>query len=488
MEDKLKPALNIKTDGKTELSPQEFQRQLYSWFEDRGLLAELRAHLRLQMINILKSTGIGKNTIKQGISPKLQALNMLIAEFFLHQEYHYSLCVFTTEVPLVNIFADMPNCLINKSSPELKPIKWRFTEKDMWDLLETLGITQNTDEGNHIKKLYYDSDESLLTSLIRMLYKMKIVKEESSNKLPANENLNTSINVIKDGSFDVIYQNIGELLAKFRITKENVAQILDLIKFVVNEEKKLLECKFRKEFNAYKQKISDEITLKSQEYEKREKDIVKLYHNEKKVLEEELQKTQLNMKSCSDSLHKRYEEFQSKCDALKIRELEIQKKEEEFAIAKRMFQADIEELYIEKISLQDLKKKYDFEQKIKGDVNGNNTEKNGKEIKMTADKIQQTPNQLEIENALLQQTIRQMEIENTNLRSQNGVCQNRVKELADHARKIKTDLQAYETRYGLDFVRRYTDSNLSVPTSQRTRNLPNEGNGEQGTSANSFLV
>lgn len=482
MEDHIKPALNIITDGKSELSPQEFQRQLYSWFEDRGLLAELRAHLRLQMINIIKSTGIGRNTVKQGISPKLQALNMLIAEFFLHQEYHYSLCVFTTEVPLANIFPDMPNSIIRKkSSTEVKLMKWRFTEKDMWDLLETLGIKENSEEGDYIKKLYYNTDdESLLTSLIRMLYKMKLDKEEP-NKLPANEKLNTSINVIKDGSFDVIYENIAQLLAKFHINNENIAQILDLIKFIVNEEKKLLENKYRKEFNLYKQKIEEEIMLKAQEYQNREEDIEKLYVKEKKRLEDEFHKGQLNMKNYSESLQRRYEEFQIKCEALKKRESEIQKKEEEFIVAKKIFQKDVEQLYVEKVMIQDLQKNCELNQKLKPDVNGNDLQKNEnlKERKISSERVQETSNQLHIENALLKQTIRQLELENTNLRNQNSDCQKRVKELADHAKKIKSDLHIYESRYGFRSVGRNTDSNLSVPNMQKTKNVTNEGNGEQ---------
>lgn len=42
------------------MTTDEFQSKLYVWFEEKGVLSDLRTHLRHQMINALKTTEIGK--------------------------------------------------------------------------------------------------------------------------------------------------------------------------------------------------------------------------------------------------------------------------------------------------------------------------------------------------------------------------------------------------------------------------------------------
>lgn len=490
MENQIKPALNINPDEKAELTPEEFRTQLCSWFDDRGLLQELRTHLRMQMINILKRTGIGKSVVKQGISPKIQALNMLIAEFFLHQEYHYSLCVFTTEVPLVNIFPDMPNCVLTNPAARNNNtlIKWRFAEKDMSDLLETLGIVRNSVESQHITKIYYGSDdESLLTSLIRVLYNMKIVVESKK----VDHKMCTSLNLTAQPTrIDQVYQSISELLTKFKINPDCIVQIMDLIKYVISHEKKMFEDKFKQKFLAYKEKKEEEISSKLQECRSKEKELQNIFDSKRKILEDELTKAQVNMQNCSDSLQRRYEEYKEKSETLKNKEIELQKQEENLATIKKDLQQQLEEVYVKKIQLENEKKKIE----INEGINEINAENNNKVVAGTnahrsnVDKVQQTPNQVEIENALLKQTIKQMQMENSNLKSQNVDCQNRVRVLAEHAKQIKSDLEAYEAKYGLEFLRGSAEaaSVLSMPsiptvaTQRRAKNFTNEGNGEQG--------
>lgn len=172
--DSLHPAINVETQNPAELSAEEFQRKLYAWFEDRGLLSDLRAHMRMQMIGALKDTTLGKPSTSQAISPKVQAINLLIAEFLLHQDCHYSLSIFSAEVPSINVLPDFSSHVINGSKPNVESFKkWRFAEKDMWDILETLGFVKNSDEATEIVSRYYDKniDEPLLTCIIRLVHK-----------------------------------------------------------------------------------------------------------------------------------------------------------------------------------------------------------------------------------------------------------------------------------------------------------------------------
>lgn len=69
-------------------------------FEKRGLLLELRAHMRQQMVRALQENVSGFNGCRKRLSssPKFQAMHMLIADFLLQQEHHYTVSVFSTEV------------------------------------------------------------------------------------------------------------------------------------------------------------------------------------------------------------------------------------------------------------------------------------------------------------------------------------------------------------------------------------------------------
>lgn len=162
----------------SELSSQEFQRRLYSWFEEQGLLSDLRARLRVQMINVLKGTALGPTVsgqIRQSVSPKIQAVNLLIAECLLHQNCHYTLSVFSIEEPMVSVLPEMNNSVMHGASKAQSGSlhTWRFAENDVFDILETLGIGTVTEGGAEIFDQYFDknSTECLLMCIIRSLPK-----------------------------------------------------------------------------------------------------------------------------------------------------------------------------------------------------------------------------------------------------------------------------------------------------------------------------
>lgn len=64
------PAADLKLNAE-QLSSEEFHRGLYGWFEDRGLLSDLRSHLRTKMIHVLKETPIGRSDSRKSMSPKV---------------------------------------------------------------------------------------------------------------------------------------------------------------------------------------------------------------------------------------------------------------------------------------------------------------------------------------------------------------------------------------------------------------------------------
>lgn len=143
-------------------------------FENRGVLDELRTHLRQQMIMALKDTSLRPNSsgrLKSNLSPKIQAINLLVAEFLLQQHHHYTLSVFTSEVPLLRSMPEfkMSGTHISadgKTDGESMP---HFHHQDVKDIMEILGLPLDTEVGNNICLEYHDNlkNTALLTCIVQ---------------------------------------------------------------------------------------------------------------------------------------------------------------------------------------------------------------------------------------------------------------------------------------------------------------------------------
>lgn len=92
-----------------DLSQAQFQEELDRWFQRRGIISDLRSHLRHLMVMALQNTQIGPKSSDES-SPKAQALNLLVAEYLLRHKCHYTLSVFTSEVPALTDFSRSLYC------------------------------------------------------------------------------------------------------------------------------------------------------------------------------------------------------------------------------------------------------------------------------------------------------------------------------------------------------------------------------------------
>ncbi|CAH0560245.1 unnamed protein product [Brassicogethes aeneus] len=161
------PAI-LKDKEEREISSEELQKTLHSWFKDKGLLKNLRCHLRLQMIEILRNTAVGKNLVKQPFKTATlaqQAINLIIAEYLIRNNCHYSLSMFTTEVSLNGV---LPQCLFDSSNMYQN---WQFTQENLINILELNGVSKHSQQCEQILSLYYScgGNTSLLNALIRAL-------------------------------------------------------------------------------------------------------------------------------------------------------------------------------------------------------------------------------------------------------------------------------------------------------------------------------
>jgi hypothetical protein len=143
-------------------------------FENQGLLDELRTHLRQQMITALRDTSLRPSPsrrLKSSLSPKIQAINLLVAEFLLQQDHHYTLSVFTSEVPLLRSMPEFKKSRtqISSESDTVGESMPHFHHQDVKDIMEILGLPLDTEVGNRIYRQYQDNSQNvaLLTCILQ---------------------------------------------------------------------------------------------------------------------------------------------------------------------------------------------------------------------------------------------------------------------------------------------------------------------------------
>lgn len=143
-------------------------------FENRGVLDDLRTRLRQQMIMALKDTSLRPSSsghLRSNLSPKIQAINLLLAEFLLQQHHHYTLSVFTSEVPLLRSMPEftMSGTRISADGKADGDSMPRFHHQDVKDIMEILGLPLDTEVGNQICLQYQDNSKStaLLTCIVQ---------------------------------------------------------------------------------------------------------------------------------------------------------------------------------------------------------------------------------------------------------------------------------------------------------------------------------
>ncbi|XP_031764970.1 uncharacterized protein LOC113512156 isoform X2 [Galleria mellonella] len=142
-------------------SVENFQKFIYDLFEKNGVLNDLRAYLRGHIIDVLKSAQTGdpspcQRHFTQRLELTYQALNILIAEYLFCLEFSYSLSVFISEIPLANMVFAYAKALLhshNEGNPVLK-----FTDGDVWSILNYLGVKCDSEHAYKIVELYKSKD------------------------------------------------------------------------------------------------------------------------------------------------------------------------------------------------------------------------------------------------------------------------------------------------------------------------------------------
>lgn len=504
--DNITPALNPEDQHPNELSAEEFKRRLYSWFEDRGLLSDLRAHLRMQMINVLKDTSLGKTSTgqtKQSISPKIQAINLLIAEFLLHQDCHYSLSVFSAEMPSINVLPDLPNCVSNKFPPETT--KWRFSENDLWDILETLGVTKNSEEGTDIVTKYYDAsnEESLLTCIMRLMHRNLRTRDSGIDNRPSCSSLreigrfvSNTVTVINGNAVDdLMFSDLIDILTHCGIHSTIIQQVVERVRLILISERERIAKEERETYLRLENKLNEEAARQEEEHRRRLDNLNQAIEEERRKLRQEQRDKQIQLESYSNSIHKQslalrkhFDEILTRDQALRRKEEELQRRDKELKDREKQLQKDMTclcsdqmELLKQKIQLEAQKPEENEDKEVPEEAASISGEAENKD---SADRGQQTsaPRQ-GVEDALFKGMVRQLQMENSHLRTLNAEHLARIQELNQRAIALYNEL---ETVNGRSVFRNHrsavgtTNAPLVQPTRHRTGPASAYGGGEEG--------
>ncbi|RZC34548.1 MLP1-like, partial [Asbolus verrucosus] len=242
----------------SQMTSQEFQRMLYTWFEEKGLVADLRSYLRVLMINKLRNTTVGKiDHNKTNFSLPKQAFSLVIAEHLLREGCHYTLSIFSTEVP--GVANQLPFSLF-EAHCQKESDTWRFDQDSVLNVLELVGISKNSNESLRIAALYFRNYGSLLSCMIssKTADGARDSKIDSKNNEDIGDYLNRVLSVM--GVPTNIIDEVGKRLQQ-NITQErerNTSLIQGHFGKIIEELKMQLEAKD----NHIKQLVDEHVVQK----------------------------------------------------------------------------------------------------------------------------------------------------------------------------------------------------------------------------------
>nr|CAD7458935.1 unnamed protein product [Timema tahoe] len=222
-------------------------------FNDRGYLGKLQTLLRQQMISALQDTPLGtrpEGRLWCAVSPKCYAINLLIAEFLLQQEYHYTLSVFTSEVPLLRNLPEF-SVTLGSVAGAVKVDGGKglshFQNRDVTDIMEALGFPADSDEVKALYSMYRSKRESLLTCFIRTISETSHNTTSFRSKVSPSETMSAADKTPSSSSRDSVKQPAEESNS-FLMSRDD--------EFVKEVHKTLLETNIK---NKYVSKLLEKI-------------------------------------------------------------------------------------------------------------------------------------------------------------------------------------------------------------------------------------
>uniref|UniRef100_A0A182NSY3 cysteine--tRNA ligase n=1 Tax=Anopheles dirus TaxID=7168 RepID=A0A182NSY3_9DIPT len=201
----------------------ELKTQLKNWIEEEGIEANIQLQMKKNLIDKMSRTALGKKIAlklqtQHGIvlSPLVLVLNTLVAEFLYTQNCHFSLSIFTNEVPFKNTLPDF-----TRSS------KFRLNRTELGEIFEALGIEHydglvekyekfGTDQGS--RSLLYIVFKSVLSAVKTQDEKLRRLQRHDRRKATART-------MLKQLEVEKLHRNVEKLLHRVKAVAKAIAEL-----------------------------------------------------------------------------------------------------------------------------------------------------------------------------------------------------------------------------------------------------------------------
>uniref|UniRef100_A0A182P7H2 cysteine--tRNA ligase n=1 Tax=Anopheles epiroticus TaxID=199890 RepID=A0A182P7H2_9DIPT len=201
----------------------ELRTQLKNWIEQEGIETNIQLQMKKNLIEKMSRTALGKKIAlklqtQQGIvlSPLVLVLNTLVAEFLYTQNCHFSLSIFTNEVPFKNTLPDF-----TRSS------KFRLNRDELGEIFEALGIEHydglvekyekfGTDQGS--RSLLYIVFKTILSAVKTQEAKLRQLKRLEKRKTNAQT-------LFKKLEVEKLHKNVEKLLHRVKAVGKAIVEL-----------------------------------------------------------------------------------------------------------------------------------------------------------------------------------------------------------------------------------------------------------------------
>ncbi|XP_058456349.1 centriole and centriolar satellite protein OFD1 [Malaya genurostris] len=201
----------------------EFKQQIKSWIEEKGIHENLQLQMKKGLIEQISRTALGRKMslklqTQQGIvlSPLILVLNTLVAEFLYTQNCHFSLSVFSNEVPFKNTLPDFT-----------KTSHFRLQRKELKEIFEALGIEQYSSFiEKYESKTTTDNSKSLLYIIFKALLASVKSYEDKTTLLQKQETERDAHKSQLEGlEIEKLHRNVGKMLHRIKEVSKGIVRV-----------------------------------------------------------------------------------------------------------------------------------------------------------------------------------------------------------------------------------------------------------------------
>ncbi|XP_049539348.1 uncharacterized protein LOC125953683 [Anopheles darlingi] len=201
----------------------ELKDQLKRWIEEEGIETNIQLQMKKNLIDKMSRTKLGRKIAlklqtQHGIvlSPLVLVLNTLVAEFLYTQNCHFSLSIFTNEIPFKNTLPDFT-----------RSARFRLDRTELGEIFEALGIDHYAGLMAKYEKMgSHQNSQSLLYIVFKSILNSVKVQETKLRRLRRVEQQKTNARtLLKRFEIKKLHCNVEKLLHRVKLVGKGITQL-----------------------------------------------------------------------------------------------------------------------------------------------------------------------------------------------------------------------------------------------------------------------